>query len=188
MNQPSKPNTGHLVVGIVLIVIGILAIIGQLVGGGIWAYLWPGFVLLPGILMFIGMFLGGKKAGGLAIPATILTILGLVLFYQNTFDQWWTWSFVWALVGPVAAGLGIVLFGAYTGDQGARRGGMVVLLIGLVLLVIFGLAFGLGRAGALGYVLPLALIGLGVYIVIARMHSSASMKNNVDDDKPQANL
>ncbi len=187
MNQPSKADVGHIAIGIVLIMIGILAAIGQFFSVPVWRYLWPSFIILPGVGMFVGMLAGGKKAGGLAIPATILTILGLVLFCQNLFNVWWTWSFIWALVGPVAAGLGIVIFGIYSEKPEARHGGMIVLMIGLVLLLIFGMAFGLGRYNATGYIIPLVLIGLGIYIVIKRTRGSSPNKPSGSDDTPHTN-
>ncbi|MCE5258427.1 MAG: hypothetical protein LLG44_05115 [Chloroflexi bacterium] len=187
MNQPSKVDAGRIVIGIVLIMIGILAVIGQFFSVPVWRYLWPGFIILPGMGMFVGMLAGGKKTGGLAIPATILTILGLVLFCQNLFNVWWTWSFIWALVGPVATGLGIIIFGLYTENAEARHGGAIVFIIGLVLLAIFGLAFGLGRYNASGYIVPLVLIGLGIYIVVRRTRGSSPNKSSGSDDTPHAN-
>ncbi|MHB9033739.1 MAG: hypothetical protein ACYC6L_11920 [Anaerolineae bacterium] len=168
MGKPVKHNAGAITIGLILIIIGLLATLSQLFGGSVWTYLWPGLIILPGILMFVGMLMGGKPAGGLAIPATIVTILGIVLFYQNLFNLWWTWSFIWALVGPVATGLGIIIFSLYTDNPDARKGGLVVLVIGLVFLAIFGLAFGVNNSFLAGFIVPLFLIGLGVYIVIKR--------------------
>lgn len=168
MEKRIKTNTGAVVFGVILILVGLVAIVGQFLGARFWNYAWPGFILVPGLLMFVGMLLGGKQAGGLAIPATILTILGLVLFYQNLFNLWWTWAFIWALVGPVAAGLGIVIFGLYSDNPGARKGGLIVLIIGLALFAIFGFAFGLSNTFAAGFIVPIVLIGVGIYIVIKR--------------------
>ena len=183
MEQPHNNNIGYIITGVILIALGVIWTIAQFLGANVLAFLWPGFIILPGVLMFVGMFLGGKQAGGLAIPATIVTTLGLVLFYQNLFNQWWTWSFIWALVGPVATGLGILIFSFYSDKPEARKGGLIVLVIGLVLLAVFGFSFGLSRLGLARYIVPLALIGLGIYLVIQRSRSvSAGQAAGSDDE------
>jgi len=51
------------------------------------------------------------------IPGSIITIAGLVLAVQNTFDLFATWAYAWALVAPGGVGLGIA---EDRGDVGVR--------------------------------------------------------------------
>ena len=181
MNQANRSDVGRIVGGLILVILGGLFLISQFFGGSIWTFLWPGFVILPGLLFFIGMLMGGKNAGGLAIPGTIITITGLLLFYQNLTGLWWTWSFAWALVGPIATGLGLIIFGLYSGKPEARKAGMIVLGIGLALLAIFGFSFGFSYLGIGRYLWPLVMIALGVFIVLRRTRGSAPRPPSTDD-------
>lgn len=183
MKQPVERNVSSVIIGSILVIVGVMWLIGQFVVGSFWAVSWPLFVILPGLIFFAGMLWGGKQAAGLAIPGTIITVTGLVLFYQNLTGQWWTWSFIWALTGPMAVGLGLIIFGLYSDNPGARRAGTIVLIIGTVLLAVFGFAFGFERYNIAGYAWPLILIGLGIYIVIKRTRAASSRVVGDDDDR-----
>jgi hypothetical protein len=181
MNHSYRSDTGRIVGGLVLVLLGVLFLVEQIFHWNMMQFLWPGFVILPGLLFFIGMLMGGKNAGGLAIPGTIITMTGLLLFYQNVTGLWWTWSFAWALVGPVAVGLGLIIFGLYSEKPEARKAGTIVLIIGLILLAIFGFAFGFGYLGIGRFMWPLVLIALGIFIVLRRVNRSAPKSPNADD-------
>ena len=53
-------------------------------------YGWPIFVLLPGLVL-LGVGLAVRDLSGLCIPGAIVTMTGLVLAVQNTFDLYATW-------------------------------------------------------------------------------------------------
>jgi len=103
---------GLVVLGAILVVLGALFLAGQLapVSFDVGHYGWPVVVILPGLaFLAFGLFLDG--ASGLVIPGSIITIAGLVLAVQNTFDLFATWAYAWALVAPGGVGLGIALQG-----------------------------------------------------------------------------
>ncbi len=56
------------------------------------------------------MLRGGRGAGPLAIPATILTCLGLIFLGQSLFDYYESWAYIWALLWltPGMAGMMIM--------------------------------------------------------------------------------
>jgi len=92
---------GPVVLGAILVVLGALFLAGQLapVSFDVGHYGWPVVVILPGLaFLAFGLFLDG--ASGLVIPGSIITIAGLVLAVQNTFDLFATWAYAWALVAP----------------------------------------------------------------------------------------
>ena len=188
MNQTNRSDVGRIVGGLILVMLGGLFLFSQFFGGSIWTFLWPGFVILPGLLFFIGMLMGGKDAGGLAIPGTIITITGLLLFYQNLTGLWQTWSFAWALVGPVATGLGLIIFGLYSEKPEARKAGTIVLVIGLALLAIFGISFGFGYPRLGRYLWPLVLIALGIFVVLRRTRGSVPRSPSADDGPKASGL
>lgn len=127
-------------VGIVLIVLGILFLANQLIGFDLWSVAWPLGIVLIGLSFFAAMLIGGKSLSGLAIPGSIVTVVGLILAYQDAFDRYETWSYAWAFI-VIAAGLGISIKGFWTDDAKSFQGGLRVMAIGAVLAVVFGVFF-----------------------------------------------
>jgi hypothetical protein len=168
-----KRNSGALVAGLILIVFGLLALIGQLFRGfDFWGFLWPLFIIAFGVLFFVGMFAGGKSVAGLAIPGSIFSGIGLMMLFQNLTHHWESWAYGWTII-LVSIGLGIFIMGAYTEDGHRRRAGMRVMKVGAILFIIFGgffeLIFSAFRLnGVWQYLFPALLVLLGAYLVITR--------------------
>jgi hypothetical protein len=119
------------------------------------------------------MFAGGRSMGALAVPGSVITTVGLILFFQNLFGLWATWAYAWTLI-IAGAGVGLVIFGNWSEQPDLRRAGRVVIGAGLVFFFIFGLFFELGASllgqRSLGGIFwPLALILLGVYVLFGRV-------------------
>jgi hypothetical protein len=170
-------NLASLLAGVILIGVGLLSVVGQVLDGfhvldHIWHFTWPFFVIGFGMLFFVGMFAGGKSTGGLAIPGSIITAVGLMLFYQNLTNHWESWAYGWTVI-LMAVGLGIFIMGAYQDNEDRRQAGLKVLKLGLVMFVIFGAFFELlfstfSPFGLRRFVFPLMLIAFGAYLVITR--------------------
>lgn len=147
---------GTVVLGIVLVVVGGLALLGRALSIDVLGLGWPLFVLIPGILLFAaGVATGGKAGLGLAIPGGIVSMVGVVLSIQAATGLWATWAYAWALVAPGGVGLGIVAYGILTRQPDVARDGLPVLLTGFGLFVAFGLFFE-GVLHLSGESLPLA--------------------------------
>jgi len=84
MNQ----NRTALVMGIVLIILGVLFLVGQSLDFFQFGDLWPMIIIGIGGAFFLGMILGGKSTGGLAIPGSIISMVGLILLFQEI-TGWW---------------------------------------------------------------------------------------------------
>ena len=167
---------GSIVLGIILVVVGLLAIFGRQLDVDIVAIGWPLFVIVPGILLLAGsLFVGGRPGIGLAIPGGIVTMTGLVLAFQNATQAYQTWAYAWALVAPGGVGVGLVIYGLLAGQRDSLRAGVPVLLTGFGLFLGFGFFFegilGLSGSRFLGFenafavgliVLGLVVLGLGV--------------------------
>lgn len=169
---PGNAGRGNLGIGLVLIVLGLVFLAAQLLSADIWANLWPFLIIVVGLAFFVGMVLGGRSAGPLAVPGSIVTTVGLILLYQWTTGHWESWSYAWALI-IVAVGVGLMIGGTWSGKQKDVEAGMRTAGIGAVLFVVFGAFFELilkiSGGWAIGQVFwPLLLIAMGVYLLWGR--------------------
>lgn len=169
-----RAHNGALVGGTLLIGFGLLSLASQLFRNVInWSFAWPLAIVVVGALFFAGMFLGGPKVSGLAIPGTIVGGIGLLLLYQNLTSHWESWAYSWALI-VLFVGLGIFLAGLYGRDAGQRRSGTKVMKIGFILFIIFGaffeMVFSMDRSlGMRGLLFPSLLIVFGLYLITRRL-------------------
>lgn len=157
------------VIGIALIVLGALFLIGRSVDFGRFG--WPFFVLVPGLIMLASAFMGRRDAAGLAVPGAIVTTIGLIMFVLNGTGRWEAMAYCWALI-VAGAGAGNFIFGALTKDHARERDGLRTVYTGLILFAVFGVFFeflifdGFGGVGR--WLIPLVLIGAGVYMLFLR--------------------
>jgi hypothetical protein len=159
-------------VGVLLIFLGAVFLTLQFLQIKFWADWWPIAIIGVGLLFFIAMLVSGKGGGPLAIPGSVIVMVGLILLFHNTFGFWETWAYAWTLL-IFAAGIGINIFGRYTGQEKVRHSGAVVARLGLLLFVIFAIFFELfiGLSGVFdgsSLLWPLLLILVGVYMLLAR--------------------
>jgi hypothetical protein len=165
----ARPAIG---LGVALLLIGVLLFVGQLFDIGIDDVGWPAIVIGIGVVILVlGLFVNREQ--GMVIGGTVVTTVGLVLLYQNTTGRWESWAYAWALVGPAASGLGMVLWGIRTSDSAEIRNGTWALLGGLGIFLV-GFLFFEGVIGISGepfplpeWVLPAVVIAIGV-VVLAR--------------------
>ena len=158
-------------VGVVLVVLGLFALIVQFTGfdaGGSW----PLFVIIPGLTLLLVGFI--SLGTGALIPGAILTVVGLILAYMNSTQDWPAWAFAWPLVAPGGVGLGIFLQGLRNRDPQLLRQGRVLMfvaaLIFMIGFVIFGTIFRISDTdyGWFGKAaLPALLIVIGI-VLLAR--------------------
>jgi len=186
-----KRVSGSLVGGIILIVLGLLFLFGQIFRGfPFLSYLWPFIIIGFGGLFFVGMLAGGKSLAGLAIPGTIISGLGLMMFIQNLTGYWQSWAYSWTVI-LVLVGLGIFIMGLYTEDTHRRQAGLRVMRVGAILFIIFGgffeMIFTAFRPyGIQQYLFPLLLVALGAYLVVVR--SGLFSSRRVDSNNPTIDL
>ncbi len=163
-------QTTTFVLGVALMVLGGIFLIAQLLGGNFWAHFWPYPIIGIGLAFLSAMVNRGRGAGGLAIPGTIITTLGLVLFLQNSFGWWESWAFTWTFL-VIAVGVGLWIMGYWNGKTKPQRVGIMIAGIGTALLFLFGTFFGLGFS-FLGFgfaarvIWPLMIIGAGAFFAL----------------------
>jgi hypothetical protein len=181
--KPSGPGNRGAAAGGLLVGLGGLLLVGRLTGGAFWpsgawlswATAWPLLPLGGGLGLLLLALAGGPVAGGLAVPGSVVTAVGLLLLVDRVTDQWQTWAYTWALAFPAAAGAGLWLLGRRGGrSRPAARGRRLTgigLGLGAALAGVFELGLTLsgavpaGLARSLG---PALLLASGTYLLLRR--------------------
>jgi hypothetical protein len=164
------------VVGIVLVVIGVVLLAIRVLDSALGDNAWPLWLIVPGVAMVAGSLAIPNRGGlGLAVPGTILAIVGGILWVQAVYGLYATWAYAWALVAPTGPGLAMLLYGAARGDREVAADGFRTALVGLALFGGFAFFFegvvGLSghRIQNLDQVLPYAAIGLGALLLVGSL-------------------
>ncbi len=97
-----KDNSKKTSMGLFLIILGafLIAVQGDFVN---WENAWPYTLIIPGILFFLG-YLINKDNYGVLMPATILTIIGILFIYMIS-AGWYNMERLWP-VFILAPGIG----------------------------------------------------------------------------------
>jgi uncharacterized membrane protein YhaH (DUF805 family) len=169
--QPRSGSPGAAWLGGLLIVLGIIFFAGQQLNIDISAATWPLYVIVPGLAL-VTLGLTQRRGSGLTIAGSVVTMVGLVLLYQNATDHWESWAYAWALVGPGGSGIGMLLYGTRSRDAKMARDGFWTILTAVGLFAV-GLVFFEGIIGISGerlplpqWVLPVAVIVIGVLVLV----------------------
>jgi hypothetical protein len=177
MSEPVQPpkersgSQGAALLGAALIVLGLIFFAGQQLNLDIGAAAWPFYVIAPGLAL-VTLGLTQRRGSGLTIAGSVVTMVGLVLLYQNATDRFESWAYAWALVGPGGSGIGMLLYGTRSGDRKMARDGFSTILTALGIfaagLVFFEVIIGIsGERQPLPYwVLPVAVIVIGVLVLL----------------------
>lgn len=165
-----------LVAGIVLVVIGVVFLLIRVVDVTIGSGSWPLWIIVPGLAMVAGSLAIPPRGGlGLAVPGTIIAIVGGILWVQDAYGLYATWAYAWALVAPTGPGLAMLVYGLVRGDRELAADGFRTLLVGIGLFLGFAFFFegviGLSghRIANLDEVLPYVVIGFGVLLVVSSL-------------------
>jgi hypothetical protein len=163
-----KNRRGPITIGIILLLVGGFMLLDQFIPGlfqsifGAWLS-WPWIIVGTGIIFLFAAIISGVS--GLAIPASIITTVGLILNYQWITGDWESWAFMWALI-PASVGLGMILMGLIQGRIRTTWPGFWMLICNLIVFAVF-MAFFRRDSLLLARYWPVLLIVLGV-MVLAR--------------------
>jgi hypothetical protein len=167
---------GFIALGALLVVAGIGAFAARQAGidpiGAVADAGWPFFVIGPGVALLIAALLQRPPKGlGFAIAGGIVTTVGLVLFYQQETGHWESWAYAWALVGPGAAGVSMLLYGLLFGEQKLVVAGLrLALLAGVLFTVGFWYFETIFDTGSVPFDVdmwwPVALVVLGAVVLV----------------------
>src|SRR5918993_1138290 len=122
--------------GVLLIVMGVLFFVGQAVGFDLGRFGWPFFVIIPGLAVSgAGLAVGNPTGERITPLGSAVTMIGVILLYQNAADHFESWAYAWALVFPTSSGLGQMIYGSIKGSKEMVVSGGRSALIGIVLLL-----------------------------------------------------
>jgi hypothetical protein len=171
-----RKNAGA-VSGLILIGLGLMFMLSNFAQVNVLGVLWPLLIIAFGGAFFAGMVAGGKGAGGLAIPGSIFTLLGLVFFAIQVLNHWEAMSYAWSVFVFWGIGIGLLINSWWSNKPELKRGGYTMLALGSVFLLVFGAFFELlFRAGnAIGYFWPAMLIAGGALLLLGRLFDWNSM-------------
>ncbi len=158
-------NLGAL--GGLLMLLGVLWLVAQFVDLNLGALFWPWWVILPGLaLLAWGLLARDNSSLGLSIAGSIVTMTGLLLFFQQLTGQFQTWAYAWALVAPGGVALGTILYGIKANDSARLRDGTRLLGISAAIFAVgflfFEVIIGLSGFGLGFWAWPSLLIVVGV--------------------------
>ncbi len=129
-----------LLVGVTLILLGMLALAGNLlfraVGSGLLLGFraWPIFVVGAGLLFCLPPFFFSRVRGlsGLFIPGIPTLTTGVLLFIASITDIWSIWAYLWPLE-VISVALGFVLMAVFLKNPWLMIPASIIGLTGLVL-------------------------------------------------------
>jgi len=157
-------NRSQLALGLILILLGAWFIAQQQVPA-LKAWMAPFMqgplmaVAAGGLILLIGLLVG---APGMAIPASIVAGIGGILYYQQTFNDYQSWSYMWTLIIGFV-GVGQVLAGLLGGGRHQISNGLNGIVVSAVLFIVFAAIFGkLTILGSFGPAILLILLGIWV--------------------------
>jgi hypothetical protein len=197
--SPRRGSGGAAVLGILLVAVGVVFLATEYLNLDLGASLWPFYVIAPGLVL-VTLGLTQRNGSGLTIAGSIVTMLGLVLLYQNSTDNWESWAWIWPLIAPGGSGLGMVLYGTRSNNAAMARAGFWQAIIGLALLAGGWIFFEgiLGISGSRfplpGWVMPVVIIALGALLLLRGVTARADAHRGEDDvrdvawatDRPRA--
>jgi hypothetical protein len=177
-------------VGILLVLAGIAVIALRQVGVDVLEEVgragWPFFVIVPGLVLLAMALVPAPPNGvGFAIAGSIVTTVGLILFYQQSTGHWDSWAYAWALI-PGAAGLSMATYGVVSGHREFVRNG---LWLGGVAAALFAAGFWFfesifdsGRVPVdLATWWPAILIAAGLLVTLSAVGGSSHRELPADD-------
>ncbi len=164
----NQKNIVSIVGGLALIGLGILFFLGKIFGINIGEDLWPFWVIGAGAVLFVLMLIGGPAAGRLAVPGSIVVMVGLILLVLNAIDHMEGWAYAWTLI-PMSVGIGSLIRGYWSNLEQPKQEGMRLIRVGAIAFVVFGAFFEIfifeEKSQAIQILGPVLIILLGIYLL-----------------------
>ncbi len=142
---------------------GILMFASLFHNWNVWAAAWPLVVL--GAALGFGMAAIFMRVPGLAFPAIIIGLNGLVLAFCNTTGLWAAWALLWP-IEPLAVGLSLFVLGFFERSRGAITAGVILTAIAGVGFF-FTSFFSMFNFSLLRFAAPAMLVLTGLIVIAA---------------------
>ena len=89
----------------------------------VWGIAWPLEVI--GVALGFALAAIFMRVAGLAIPAAIIGVNGLVLAFCNLTGLWEAWAVLWP-IEPLSIGLGLLVLGVINRSSGTKLAGLIL--------------------------------------------------------------
>ena len=164
----------NLIAGITLLIIGVIALAGNVfLATKAWK-LWPLIILLTGVGLIISGFLGFARRGfgSFFIPGIPVLTTGAILLYASVTNHWDVWAVAWTLE-VLALALGFALAAFFMRVPGLAIPAFIVGVNGLMLA--FCAVTRLWQSWAILWPIEFLAVGLGL-LALGIANGSAGVK------------
>lgn len=174
--EVNKKDIGTAKLAAGLVAGGVILLAANLLHISLMFFLWPMFVIGPGLLMLWPAYQSTpgnrSKLAFLAVPGAMIVATGGLLFLMNLVNHYESWAYAWTLV--MAAGAAGYAF-MHRFDESNERGDKAYRFIRAMVIAFMGLAvfFEVLVFQSLGIWWPVLLIGLGLYLYVRNKRSVA---------------
>ena len=152
-----------------VIAIGVALLVTNLFGFELIEVLWPGFVLAPGLMLLWPAYNSTpnrqSKVAFLAVPGAMMVTVATLLFIMNLTDYFEAWAYSWPLV-LASVGWGLMYMKRFEPEHRVHHNGYNFLRLMVLMAMGFAIFFELIVFGSFNPLLPLGIIGFGVYLLI----------------------
>ena len=177
LSRPRRSNerSPAPILGVLLVLIGLFFVVMQAFEFD-WLrifqaspYLFSGIGL---ILFVLALIAGGRRGETLVVLGSMMTMVGLLLLYQDRTGRWASWTYAWTLVTPTSIGIGFLIYGFLKRQPELTRRGLRMTAVGLALflvfLVLFEVIFNFNSlfTGLTNYLPAMILISIGAVILV----------------------
>ncbi|MCP4419794.1 MAG: hypothetical protein GY805_24545 [Chloroflexi bacterium] len=152
-----------------VITIGVALLVANLFGFQLINILWPGFVLAPGLILLWPAYSASEEQPSrlafFAVPGAIMVVVATLLFIMNLTNHFEAWAYSWPLV-LAAIGWGVMYMKRFEPEHSVHENGYRFMRLMVLLSMGFAVFFELIIFGSFNPLLPLAIIGYGVYLLL----------------------
>jgi drug/metabolite transporter (DMT)-like permease len=175
-NERDSDGRLRIVGGLLLIALGVVLLITNNFYLPMMSSFWPFIIIAVGIAFFVAMVVRGPAGGGLAIPGSILTLLGIILLVQSLTGNWINMTFVWPLFVFGGIGIGLLIDSWWADRMDLKRAGYTMLMLALIFFVAFGTFFSalFGENNSVT-VFAVMLIVAGVLALVLRLTNTSGL-------------
>jgi len=149
--------------------IGVALLITNLFGFHLIEVLWPGFVLAPGLMLLWPAYSSTpeqqNRLGFLAVPGAIMITVGTLLFIMNLTNHFEAWAYSWPLL-LASVGWGLMYMKRFEPEHKVHQSGYNFMRLMVLMAMGFAVFFELLIFGNFNPLMPLAIIGYGVYLLL----------------------
>ncbi len=168
-------NSGSSLVPWILIGAGVILLLASMLDVHLIDYLWPGFIIVPGLLMMYPAYksTADEQSGWafLAVPGAIFLATGGLFSIMNLFDYFDAWAYSWPLI-PVSATAGVLYMTRFDNNERLERRAHKFISIMAMLMVGLAFFFEILVFENFNPLMSVGLIVLGVYLLLQERKSA----------------